>query len=184
MNRDNSLERLFWGRTEIEKGASLFYFQKGEVVQEMMHGLKYHSKAFIGLALGKFCGNVLLQSRFLEGIDFMIPIPIHPSKKRKRGYNQCSLIAEGIHSVTKLPVQEKILIKKKSTRSQTEKSREDRLNNLKNSFEIRNANHLNDKHVLLVDDIITTGSTIETAAEQLTMYGAKVSLIVVAIGKY
>lgn len=182
--RDNIVEKFFWGRVPVEKGTALFYFQKGEVVQEMLHRLKYKNEKSIGTYLGNYYGEILKESNFLKDIDLIIPVPIHPKKHRKRGYNQSLLIAEGIGKKNDIPWSEKAVIKATETTSQTDKSREERLNNLLQTFEIAEPELLNGKHVLIVDDILTTGATLEAMANILTPISGKVSIAVVAVGKY
>ncbi len=182
--RENRVEKFFWGRQEIEKGTALFFFHKGELVQDMIHRLKYKNKAHIGDALGLHYGESLNTSQFMEDIDLIIPIPIHRSKRKKRSYNQSELIAKGISTKCGIPYSEKNLVKYSKTPSQTEMSRAERLENLKNTFKLADASSLSGKHVLIVDDILTTGATIEAAASLLSKHNAKVSVAVLAVGQY
>jgi ComF family protein len=184
LEKDNIVEKFFWGRLLVERGTALFYFQKGELVQDMIHRLKYKNQGYIGKYLGNHFGEILKDSNFLEGVDVLIPIPIHQSKRKTRNYNQSSLIAEGISSVVSIPVAEKILVKAHKTPSQTNKTREERLQNLKDTFKIESPEQIRGKHVLLLDDILTTGSTLEAAGSVLSDYECKVSVAVAAVGKY
>jgi ComF family protein len=160
------------------------YFHKGEMVQEMIHRLKYKNQVFIGISLGKYYSEKLLESSFLEGIDYIFPIPIHKSKKRKRGYNQSSIIAKEISKLSGIPWDEKVLVKKTKTSSQTDKSRHERFLNLMDTFQIKDGIELSGKHILLIDDILTTGSTLEAAGSKLREKGALISIAVIAVGKY
>lgn len=182
--RDNIVEKFFWGRLVIQRGTALFYFQKGEVVQDMIHRLKYKNQGYIGHYLGRYFGEEVKNSEFIRDIDLLIPIPMHRSKKKNRNYNQSALIAEGLSDVLSIPVSERILIKSHKTPSQTSKTREERLQNLKNTFEVKNSEELKGKHILLLDDILTTGSTLEAAGAVLSTYECKVSVAVAAVGKY
>ncbi len=182
--RDNMVEKYFWGRLEVKKATSLFYFHKGEVVQEMLHRLKYKNEAYIGKALGIHYGDKLVDTNFLDGIDLIIPIPIHKSKKRIRNYNQCELIAKGISSVSGIPTSNKVLVKYTQTTSQTDKTREERLNNLKNTFRVENISLIKDKNILIVDDILTTGATLEAVGSLLAEYESTINIAVLAVGKY
>lgn len=182
--RDNIVEKFFWGRVAIEKATSLFYFQKGSLVQEMLHNLKYKNQKSIGSALGIYYGKQLLDSNFINDIDIILPVPIHASKKTKRLYNQSAVIAEGISSVTNTPWNDNTLIKNKQTVTQTEKTREERLQNLSQTFIIQDPDILKGKHVLIIDDILTTGATLETICKLVSEKAQKVSVAVVAVGKY
>lgn len=182
--RDNIVEKFFWGRVEIEKGTSLFYFQKGSAVQEMLHHLKYKNQKSIGTTLGIYYGQQLRGSDFIKDIDIILPVPIHVSKKRKRRYNQSAVIAEGISSVTNIPWNDSTLIKNRKSVTQTEKTREERLQNLAQTFLIPDPDLIKDKHVLIIDDILTTGATLETICKMVAEKAGKVSVAVVAVGKY
>ncbi len=182
--RDNIVEKFFWGRVEIEKGTALFYFQKGEVVQEMLHRLKYKNEKSIGTYLGQYYGEILKESSFLKDIDLIISVPIHPKKLKKRGYNQSALITEGISTVNEIPWSDNAIIKATETSSQTDKSREERLSNLLQTFEMKDPEYLKGKHVLILDDILTTGATLEAMCNLLKKVTDKISVAVVAVGKY
>ncbi|WP_235297739.1 ComF family protein [Portibacter marinus] len=184
LEHDNVVEKYFWGRLMIEKATALFYFQKGEVVQEMMHRLKYKNEGFIGKSLGIHFAQVLNESDFMDEIDLIIPIPIHPSKRKTRNYNQSALIAEGISLITGIPFYENILVKHRKSPSQTLKSREERILNLMNTLKVNQSDLIQDRNVLIVDDILTTGATIEAACSLLSGYNCKLSVAVVAVGKY
>ena len=183
-DRENLVEKYFWGRLEVEKATALFFFHKGEQVQEMIHRLKYKGASFVGDRLGIFFGYQLMQSSFLNDIDLIIPIPVHKSKKRTREYNQCELLANGISKVSGIPVSTKIVLKNIRTDSQTEKNREERLTSLKNTFKVANPLEIKGRNILIIDDILTTGATLEAVGSILTNFGAKVNIAVVAVGKY
>ncbi len=181
---DNLVEKFFWGRMVVEKATALFYFHKGELIQEVLHRLKYKNQGFIGTSLGTHFGNALKEANFLEAVDLIIPIPIHNSKRRKRNYNQSALIAHGISKVCKIPYSDKLLEKHKKTPSQTAKTREERIQNLLHTFRVRKIEALRGRHILLVDDILTTGATLEAAGSILSELDCKLSVAVVAVGKY
>lgn len=182
--KDNRVEKYFWGRLIVQKATALFYFQKGELVQEMIHRLKYKNEGFIGKALGLYFGERLQESDFLQSIDYILPIPIHKSKRRTRNYNQSALLAEGISKVSSIPFSDKIIAKYAKTPSQTNKTREERIENLKNTFTIVSPEKIAGKHVLLVDDILTTGATLEAAGALLADFNCKLSIAVIAVGQY
>lgn len=182
--RDNIVEKFFWGRLIIEKGTALFYFHKGELVQEMIHRLKYKNQSFIGTSLGLEFGKQLLESDFMNEIDVIIPIPIHKSKRSIRNYNQSSLIAKEISKISGVPWTEDIIIKSKKSSSQTDKTRDERLDNLKETFDVKNKEVIEGKHVLIIDDILTTGATLEAVGSLISQCNSKVSVAVIAVGKY
>jgi ComF family protein len=178
---DNVVARQFWGRLELSSVYVLFYFSKGGKVQAMMHQFKYRNSPKIGNKLGEIAGQKLTSSSNHQDIDFIIPVPLHPRKLRQRGYNQSQQFAEGLSTRLNIPVDTVNLIRLKHTDTQTKKARFSRYENMKDVFGIRDAEQLAGKHVLLVDDIITTGSTIEACGlELLKIPGVKVSVAAIA----
>lgn len=163
---NNIVERSFIGKHPVQKATSYLYFVKNGIVQSIMHQLKYGDKPEIGVLLGKMAGFELKNS-FFKGIDCLIPIPLHPKKLKKRGYNQSERIALGIELSTDIPCKTSVLIRSTFNETQTRKSRFNRWLNVEAIFEIDNALSMENKHVLLIDDVITTGSTIEAAVNQL-----------------
>ncbi len=133
-----------------------------------MHNLKYRGKKQVGIYLGKKFGTELLQSDFFKTVQVIIPVPMHPKKQQKRGYNQSALIADGMALSMNAEVQNNNLVKVLNTTSQTKKSRYKRWENVKDVFQVRNEALLKNKHILIVDDVITTGATIEACAQRLS----------------
>ena len=180
--RDNSTSDKLAGRFNFDKATSLYYCRKGSSFLKPIYRLKYNGHTHIGEELGRMLGYELAVSGFIDGIDAVIPVPLHPHKQKKRGYNQCSLIAKGLSSACHIPVIESNLLRVSASGSQTKKGRELRWEELKDAFAMKNAAALQGKHVLLVDDIITTGATIEacvsalSAVEGLTVSIASVGL--------
>ncbi len=173
----NPLEKAFRGRCEIAHVAALFLFQKRSNVQHLIHKLKYKGRKDIGIFLGNMLGSDLATCESFGDISVVIPLPLHRKKERKRGYNQSELFANGISAALHIPVDTHTLIRTTHTKSQTRKSRFARWQNVKDVFEITNLENLKNKHVLLVDDVITTGATMEAAtAALLKIEGIKVSL--------
>ncbi len=158
---ENEMMDRFVGRVPLRFAAGLAYNYSEGIVQNILHGLKYQRKQDIGIVLGRRIGERLMESNQWELPDFIVPVPIHIIKKRKRGYNQCSLIANGINEVIKRKVVSDQLIKTKNNDSQTGMGRSDRVENILNSFHLRDSSKFNSKHVLLVDDVMTTGATLE-----------------------
>lgn len=178
---NNPVAQLFWGRCLIEKAAAFSYYNKGSRIRRLIHNLKYNGVKEIGHELGKIYGLTLKTSGFTDDIDLVIPVPLHPSRKRSRGFNQSEAISMGISEVTKLPVDVNSLIRDKISLTQTRRSRYDRWTNVENIFVVNNPNAIAGKHILLVDDVITTGSTIESCTnELLKVEGVKVSVVALA----
>ena len=183
-NPDNSFVKHFWGRVNINHGAALFDFKKEGMIQKMIHELKYRKKRDVGILLGNYMGKHMLESPFFTEIDMVIPVPISRIKQSKRGYNQSFLVAEGILKAAGWPIENNLLVKTKDTGSQTSRSRAQRLDNVSDSFKITNSEKIKGKHVLLVDDVITTGATLESCALMLLGHGAKeISCGTLAIAK-
>lgn len=181
LKHDNPVAQLFWGRCIIERAAAFSYYTTDSRIRKLIHQLKYKGVKEIGPELGRIYGKSLKFSGFLDGIDMVIPVPLHPSKRRKRGYNQSELIAEGISESTGIPLDIRLLFRIRRTKTQTRKSRYDRWINVRETFRIAGGERLNGKHVLLVDDVITTGSTLEACANALSGEGdVKVSIAVLA----
>lgn len=164
---ENRTSRHFWGKIPFHAAMSLLYFRKGERVQRIIHHLKYSGRKETGIRLGLLMGKQLRQTSFYMDIELIIPVPLHKIKEKKRGYNQSSCIAEGIAMALNLPVGEKVVSRKTATESQTGKGRYDRQENMQHAFCILNSSAVEGRHVLLVDDVITTGATIEACAAEL-----------------
>lgn len=180
-NPENPVAQLFWGRAKIEHASAYFYFNKGTIYQEMMHHFKYHGKKEIGFVLGKDFGLQLKDSTFNE-IDIIVPVPLHPKKLKKRGYNQSDLIATGLGFSLEKAVDTQNLYRTVATSTQTRKSRFARWQNVENIFSIKDPAEFENKHILLVDDVVTTGSTFEACANAiLEIKGTKVSIVALAV---
>jgi ComF family protein len=182
LENDNPVARIFWGRCRIEKAAAFSFYNRGSRIRHLIHNLKYKGIKDIGPELGKIYGMALSQSGFTRDIDLIIPVPLHPSKERIRGFNQSYLISEGISEATGVPVGAKLLKRKLKTETQTRKSRYDRWKNVEGSFSVEDPLSVRGKHILLIDDVITTGSTIESCAtELLKTEGVRVSVVALAV---
>jgi ComF family protein len=167
MQRDNPLSKTFWGRINVENVSAYFYFSKGSKVQHLMHQFKYSGKYEIGVYLGKLYGSELKAEESFQDIEMVIPVPLHPNKMRKRGYNQSEKFAQGLAHSMEIALDTKTLIRTYASETQTRKSRFNRWENVKEIFQITDADKIAGKHVLLVDDVITTGATIEACATHL-----------------
>lgn len=171
--RDNPVEKLFWGRAEIKFAASAFYYLDKTPLQQIIHQIKYRQEKELGIHMGEVMG--IKGSGLLTEFetDLCIPMPLHPRKEYKRGYNQASLLCEGIFKQTGIPFNEKVLVRNENTRTQTKKSRTERWENVANVFDIIDSSIIKNKHVVLVDDVITTGASTEACSHTLLQHGAK-----------
>ena len=170
LNPDNKLAKQFWGRIKIQSAAAYLYFNKAGKVQNMMHQLKYNNQPKVGVELGKLYGKELIKEFCYTQIDGIIPVPLHPKKFKKRGYNQSEQFANGLSEILNVPVYTDILIRNLEKESQTGKSRSLRFDNMESVFTAQ-SNHPKLNNVLLVDDTITTGATLETCATVLQNIG-------------
>lgn len=161
----NKVEKKFWGRIPLHAASAYLYFSKGEKVQRLMHQLKYQGRQDVGFTVGQWFAYDLLQSERFKNLDMLLPVPLHKLKLKKRGYNQSDCIANGMASVLSIPCYPDLLYRIEATESQTKKHRYERFENVNRVFGVTDGNILNGKNVLLVDDVITTGSTLISLAE-------------------
>jgi len=181
LQADNIVARQFWGKINIEAAFALFYFNKGGKIQNMLHQLKYNGQQQIGNLLGNIAGGQLIKNEIFNNVDYIIPVPLHKKRFRERGYNQSTRFAEGLADKLNAVVEEGNLVRVKSTETQTHKSRFARFENMQEVFRVINPEKLKGKHVLLVDDVVTTGSTLEACGEQLLkVEGLKLSIATIA----
>jgi ComF family protein len=178
---DNETAIRFAGRVPFAHATSFAYFTNDGLLQHLLHGLKYGNKKEIGIYLGKQFGNDLKPVAWLSSVDAIIPVPLHGKKERSRGYNQSLLIAKGMSEILQIPVYDNVLLRTRHTESQTQKTRSERIRNMQDAFQIRSAKDLADKHVLLIDDVLTTGATLEACAKSILMIPA-VKLSIATIG--
>jgi len=165
---NNELLFRLSGRVNVQHGAALLSFLKHGKVQKAIHKLKYGRRGDIATTLGRQFGNKMKSTTLFEKPDFIIPIPLHPKREWKRGYNQSELFGKGIAEIIKAQLSIKHLLKKKNIKSQTTKVRADRFENVLQSFELFNSKELEGKSILLIDDVLTTGATIEAAIQKLS----------------
>ena len=164
---DNPLEQGFYGRVKFHAVTACFFFAKSGKVQHLIHELKYKGNKEAGVFLGQQIGMSIKEAPLFQGIDYLIPVPLHPKREKKRGYNQSLMIAQGIHEVTGIPIGSNYLVRVVNTATQTHKTAEERFKNVEDIFEVRQADELQGKHLLLIDDVLTTGATLEACAHQL-----------------
>lgn len=161
---DNDTALRLAGRIPFQYATSFAYFTNDGLLQHLMHGLKYNGKKEIGLYLGRQFGIDLSGSTWISGIDFILPVPLSHKKEAKRGYNQSALIARGMSDALNIPLLYDALLRTRDTESQIKKSRAERIDNMKDAFTIHRPEVLAQKHVLIIDDVLTTGATIEACA--------------------
>ena len=164
--RQNILAEMFWGRIQIEGATSLLYFRAESRYRKVLHKLKYEGQQDIGTQLGILLGNELVKTE-MNTIDYLIPVPLHPKRLRRRGFNQSEIIANGVSKVLDKPVINNVVKRKSYNLSQTEKGRYDRWLNVEGIFDVLAPNFLDNKRILIIDDIITTGSTIEACVDAI-----------------
>lgn len=168
----NPIEKLFWGRLEVSAACSFLHFEQDSMVQQLMHRFKYKGNYGIGVELGKTFALQLKEKNWFVDVDVIVPIPLHVSKEQRRGYNQSAHIANGMGEVYNVPVRNKALSRTFASESQTNKSRYDRVENVDAVFSVNQQTQIRGKNVLLVDDVITTGATLEAAGNELLKAGA------------
>jgi ComF family protein len=172
---NNPVEKAFWGRLPVTSAAAMYYFTKGSLMQHLMHQLKYRGNKDLGIYLGKLMGHALNDSNRFRYVDALIPLPLFPAKERKRGYNQATVLCEGIAEVMGKPVYNDVAIRTSHTETQTKKNRIERWLNMEGRFEVVKPEKISGKQVLLVDDVITTGATLEACGAVL-MQGQNVQV--------
>ena len=167
LHEDNPLARLFYGKVRLKAVTACYFFSKEGKVQHLIHELKYKGNGDAGVFLGQELGKTIKEAPLFQGIDCLIPVPLHPKRERKRGYNQSMMIAQGVSEVTGIPIHDGLLVRSVNTATQTHKTKEDRWQNVKDIFEMRHPEQLEGKYLFLIDDVLTTGATLEACAMQL-----------------
>ncbi len=164
MHRENPVTETFWGRLPLKSGAAFLYYAKAGRVQNMIHRFKYHGNRDIGSLLGLLFAKELQKSPYFKTVDVIVPVPLHWTKLKKRGFNQSEIIGRAMAGTMGIKLETRVLHRKIATDTQTKKSRFKRAENVKDKFAVENSHLLHGRHVLLLDDIITTGSTMEACA--------------------
>ena len=179
--QNNMVERVFSGRLPIHAAHSEFFFSKGKLVQQLLHQIKYKGNQQLGIYLGEMLGQSLSNNKRFANINAIIPMPMLKKKAITRGYNQAMIISKGVQKITGIPIVENLIVRTKKTATQTKKSRSERWQNVNGTFEINDGESWKGKHVLLIDDVLTTGATLEACGNTLlNISGLTLSLAVLA----
>ena len=174
---DNIMARRFWGRIPIERAAALFFYEAGSEVSHIIHNLKYHNHPEVGMILGHMAAEEMAMHGFFDDIDLILPVPLERKHQRRRGYNQSMEIARGVNEVTQIPIIKDAVERTSFQGSQTQKSLTQRMENVAGAFRLTGKADLASRHILIVDDIVTSGATICSCVEPLLTFNElKVSI--------
>ena len=183
-DKHNLVEQKFYGRLQVEAAGGAYYFTKDSLLRDLIAGLKYRGNKEIGFYLGRQLGRMMAATDRFDNVDAIVPLPLNPRKEKKRGYNQAAIIAAGLSSAWQRPVLTGAVERKIFTETQTHKDRVSRWQSMQNVFAVTNPAAIEGKNILLVDDIITTGATLEACGEQVlsvpgtTLYIATVAFTI------
>jgi len=184
MLKDNPVERLFWGKFTLGRATAFCYYWQEDDYSRIVRLLKYDGRPDVGISMGKKMAAELWLSGFFEGIDMLIPIPLHEKRQKERGYNQSEEFARGIAELTEIPVATDVVERLSFGISQTKLNHWERRENVENVFHLINGESISNRHVLLVDDIMTTGSTIISCGSELLKAGnVKISILTIGYTK-
>ena len=178
---ENLMAKTFWGQIPLERAAALFYYEPHAETANIIYELKYKNHPEAGLTMGRMTARELQRSGFFEGIDAIVPVPLAWKREHQRGYNQSLEIARGVSQITGLPILNKVVRRTAFEGSQTQKSRQERNENVEKVFELADGDSISGKHLLVVDDVVTTGATVIACGKQLTKAGG-VRLSVLSLG--
>jgi ComF family protein len=181
LSDDNAMKRLFLKKMPVVRAAAYFLYEKSGNHRRILYELKYHGRKRVGIVMGRMMAVELRASGFFDGMDVMVPVPLHARRKRERGYNQSEWIARGIAEITSLPIDTDAVVRKTYTRTQTQQSFFERWDNVKDAFELRAPERFIGKHILIVDDVTTSGATITACADTLkAVEGVRISILTLA----
>jgi ComF family protein len=176
----NPVEKIFWGRLPLVDGTAQYYFTKESLMQRLMHQFKYRGNKELGKQLGRLIGNDLRETNRFNLLDALVPLPLFPAKEKSRGYNQATVLCEGIAEILDIEILKDVIIRVQATETQTKKGRMERWENIKGKFELVRPEKIRDLHILLVDDVITTGATLEACGQEL-LKGANTRLSIATL---
>lgn len=178
---ENEIEKRFWGKVQLENAAAYYRFHKESPIQKLLHELKYNKRQDVGELLGKQISLGLQKNNFFEGIDIIIPVPLHKKRYQERGFNQSACFAKGLSDVIEKAVNTTTLYRAIENPTQTKKNVYERWENTHGIFKLTEKDSLKNKHILLVDDVMTTGATLEACANTLSsIEGAKITVLTIA----
>lgn len=158
------IEKVFWGKCDIVSATSYIYYRKGSPYNRLLHAMKYGNRPEVGRRLAEMAADSIAATGFFDGIDAIVPLPLSKKKQRQRGYNQCDYIAEGLSIKTGIPVIKECIVRTKANETQTHKNRDERWKNVEGIFMLAKPEEIEGKHILLIDDILTTGATLTNCA--------------------
>ena len=182
LSLENEFTDRFWGRLPLESGTAMYYFHRKSPIQRALHQLKYKNQADIGVRIGRRLGYLLVQSPHFQNLEGIVPVPLHPQKEQLRGYNQSAMLATGLADSLNIPVIKGALIRQHAAESQTRKKRMERFDNVSALFVLRRPERVQGRHLLLVDDVLTTGATLEACGKALLEApGVRLSMATIAI---
>lgn len=171
LRSDNPIKNRLLGRLPLTYGWAYLRFRKSGIVQHLMHQLKYNNCPEVGIRLGMAYGHEIIHAGMPCPFDMIVPVPLHATRQRQRGYNQAAKFAEGLSEALSIPWDESITMRSKATATQTRKSKSDRWENVRDVFIIKRGTAIENKRILLVDDVITTGATLEACGQHLLQCG-------------
>lgn len=180
LDLNNQVARQLWGKFHFEHASALFLLRQDSRVERILYQIKYANQPQLAYFLGRKYGERLSNSHTFQDVDVIVPVPLHKKKLKKRGYNQSFYLAKGLGIALSKPVLEHGLTRVGEGTSQTKKSRLERYDNVQDVFFCPDETILADKHVLLVDDVLTTGATLTAAAEKLIATGCRISVLTLA----
>ena len=181
---DNPMVQLFWHLSPIRRAAALIYYEPHSEMAQVVYELKYHNRPDIGEDMGRLMANEMQVAHYMDDIDLLLPVPLSRKRKRQRGYNQSQCLAKGISDITGLPVVTDAVIRRHFRQSQTQLNRKERQENVQDMFQLRSDRSLRNKHVLLIDDICTTGATLIALSDVLrSIEGIRLSVLTLGFTK-